>query len=144
MRQPVSNWWYQLTDRCGKIMGVTQQQIAVVKSNIATQNRSILSGGRSAPEKSSSIAGPGQTGQYSKPGIRNCIDKNMLMQVKSRPQGKALYKNRWICLFFLNLVGLCNRCANWQTIKLGQQVKVMIDQVQKNTKECTEAVRLFG
>lgn len=114
-----------------KQMGVTQQQIAVAKSNIATQNRSILSEADPLRKRVAQLQD-----QAKRASIVNPVYGTVLTKYANAGEitaaGKALYKIA--DLSFLNLRAYVTG-VQLTTIKLGQQVKVMIDQGAKKYKE---------
>jgi HlyD family secretion protein len=117
-------------------MQVTQQQIAVQKNNTNTQNRSILS-----------EAGPLQTQQaqvqerISKSRIVNPISGTVITKYAEQGEittpGKALYKIA--DLSYLNLRAYVTG-AQLSQVKLGQQVKVMVDDGAKNYRTYTGTI----
>ncbi|HYM95645.1 MAG TPA: HlyD family efflux transporter periplasmic adaptor subunit [Chitinophagaceae bacterium] len=106
-----------------KQMSVTQQQINVQKNNVSTQNRSILSQGKPLQKKAAQIQD-----QLLKTNIRNPITGTVLTKYAETGEitsvGKALYKIA--DLSFLNLRAYITG-EQFSQIKLGQQVKVFID-----------------
>ena len=117
-------------------MQVTQQQIAVQKNNINAQNRSILS-----------EAGPLQTQEaqiqerISKSRIINPISGTVITKYAEQGEittpGKALYKIA--DLTYLNLRAYVTG-AQLSQIKLGQQVKVLVDDGAKNYRTYTGTI----
>jgi HlyD family secretion protein len=117
-------------------MQVTQQQIAVQKNNINAQNRSILS-----------EAGPLQTQEaqvqerISKSRITNPISGTVITKYAEQGEittpGKALYKIA--DLTYLNLRAYVTG-AQLSQIKLGQQVKVLVDDGAKNYRTYTGTI----
>lgn len=104
-------------------MEVTQQQIAVQRSNTATQNRSILS--ESAPLRQQAAQ---VEEQLSKARIENPISGTVITKYAEQGEvtapGKALYKIADLSTLTLRayITG-----AQLSQIKLGQQVKVLVD-----------------
>lgn len=114
-----------------KQMGVTQQQIAVSKSNIVTQNRSILSEADPLRKRIAQLQD-----QAKRANIINPVSGTVLTKYANTGEittaGKALYKIA--DLSELNLRAYVTG-VQLPLIKLGQQVKVMIDQGEKKYKE---------
>ena len=114
-----------------KSMAVTQQQINVKKNDIATQNRSILSEAEPLRKRVAQLEDQQQRANIVNPVSGTVITKYAEAgEVTS--SGKALYK-------IANLSELNLRAyvtgVQLPIIKLGQQVKVMIDQGKKKYKE---------
>jgi len=106
-----------------KEMGVTQQQINVQRSNIGTQNRSILSEGKPLAKRAEQL-----NDQIEKANIVNPINGTILTKYAEQGEvtsiGKALYK-----IADLSTITLRAYISGSQLpqIKLGQQVKVLVD-----------------
>lgn len=104
-------------------MAVTQQQINVQKNNVSTQNRGVLSQAKPLQKKAAQIED-----QLNKTNITNPIDGTVLTKYAEAGEitsiGKALYKIA--DLSYLNLRAYITG-SQLSQIKLGQQVKVMID-----------------
>jgi HlyD family secretion protein len=106
-----------------KQMDVTQQQIAVQRSNIATQNRSILSESAPLQKQAAQVEE-----QISKARVVNPVSGTVITKYAEQGEvtapGKALYK-------IANLSTLTLRAyitgAQLSQLKLGQQVKVLVD-----------------
>ncbi|TMI62985.1 MAG: HlyD family efflux transporter periplasmic adaptor subunit [Bacteroidetes bacterium] len=114
-----------------KSMSVTQQQINVQKNNIATQNRSILSETEPLNKRIAQLKDQEQRANIVNPTTGTVISKYAEAgEVTSA--GKALYKIA--DLSELNLRAYVTG-VQLPTIKLGQQVKVMIDEGAKKYKE---------
>lgn len=111
-----------------KQMAVTQQQITVQKSNTATQNRSILSEKGPLQKQTEQVEE-----QISKTKIVNPVNGTVLTKYAEQGEitspGKALYKIA--DLSALNLKAYITG-AQLSQIKLGQQVKVLVDDGAKN------------
>lgn len=109
-------------------MQVTKQQIEVQKNNISTQNRSILSEAAPLQKQAAQVEE-----QISKARIVNPIDGTVITKYAEEGEvtapGKALYKIA--DLSFLNLRAYVTG-AQLSQIKLGQQVKVLVDNGEKN------------
>ncbi len=121
---------YQI-DAVNKEMGVTKQQINVQKNNVATQNRSILSEADPLRKRVAQLED-----QAKRANIVNPIDGTVIAKYAEAGEvtsaGKALYKIA--DLSELNLRAYVTG-VQLPTIKLGQQVKVLIDQGRKDYKE---------
>ena len=116
-----------------KNMTVTQQQINVKKNDIATQNRSILSEAEPLRKRVAQLQDQAQRANIINPVTGTVITKYAEAgEVTS--SGKALYKIA--DLSELNVRAYVTG-VQLPTIKLGQQVKVMIDQGKKKYKEYT-------
>jgi HlyD family secretion protein len=111
-----------------KQMQVTQQQIAVQKNTTGTQNRSILSETGPLQKQAAQVQE-----QISKTKIVNPIDGTVITKYAEQGEitspGKALYKIA--DLSTLNLRAYVTG-AQLSQIKLGQQVKVLVDDGEKN------------
>ena len=121
---------YQV-DAVKKEMAVTQQQINVQRNNIATQNRSILSEADPMRKRIAQLKD-----QASRANIVNPVNGTVISKYAEAGEitsaGKALYKIA--DLSELNLRAYVTG-VQLPTIKLGQQVKVLIDQGEKKYKE---------
>jgi len=114
-----------------KNMTVTQQQINVKKNDIATQNRSILSEAEPLRKRVAQLQDQAQRANIVNPVTGTVITKYAEAgEVTS--SGKALYKIA--DLSELNLRAYVTG-VQLPTIKLGQQVKVMIDKGEKKYTE---------
>ena len=116
-----------------KNMTVTQQQINVRKNDIATQNRSILSEAEPLRKRVAQLQD-----QVQRANIVNPVNGTVITKYAEAGEvtssGKALYKIA--DLSELNLRAYVTG-VQLPTIKLGQQVKVLIDQGEKKYKEYT-------
>src|SRR6187402_3621474 len=116
-----------------KSMAVTQQQINVKKNDIATQNRSILSEAEPLRKRVAQLED-----QQQRANIVNPVSGTVIAKYAETGEvtstGKALYK-----IADLSELKLRAYVTGVQlpTIKLGQQVKVLIDQGEKKYKEYT-------
>jgi len=114
-----------------KQMSVTQQQINVQKNNIATQNRSILSEGKPLEKRAAQLQD-----QLNRSNIINPIDGTVITKYAEAGEvtsaGKALYK-----VADLSTVNLRAYVTGTQLsqIKLGQSVKVLVDDGPKKYRE---------
>ena len=113
-----------------KTMTVTQQQIKVKKNDIATQNRSILSEAEPLRKRVAQLED-----QQQRANILNPVSGTVIAKYAEAGEitssGKALYKIA--DLSELNLRAYVTG-VQLSAIKLGQQVKVMIDQGEKKYK----------
>ena len=116
-----------------KSMAVTQQQINVKKNDIATQNRSILSEAEPLRKRVAQLEDQQQRANIINPVSGTVITK-YAETGEITSSGKALYKIA--DLSELNLRAYVTG-IQLPSIKLGQQVKVMIDQGEKKYKEYT-------
>lgn len=121
---------YQI-DALKKQMAVTRQQINVQVSNVATQNRSILSEADPLRKRVAQLEDQAQRANIVNPVSGTVITK-YAEAGEITSAGKALYKIA--DLSELNLRAYVTG-TQLPTIKLGQQVKVMIDQGEKRYKE---------
>lgn len=114
-----------------KQMEVTRQQILVQKNAVATQNRSILSEKAPLEKKISQIQD-----QLNRSNIVNPIQGTVLTQYARAGEvtapGKALYKIADLSVLQLRAYFAAPQLSS---IKLGQSVKVLVDDGAKNYKE---------
>ncbi len=123
-------------DLVKKTMTVTQQQINVKKNDIATQNRSILSEAEPLRKRVAQLEDQQQRANILNPVTGTVIAK-YAEAGEITSSGKALYKIA--DLSELNLRAYVTG-VQLSIIKLGQQVKVMIDQGEKKYKEYTGTI----
>ena len=116
-----------------KSMTVTQQQINVRKNDVATQNRSILSEAEPLRKRVAQLEDQQQRANIVNP-VNGTVITKYAEAGEVTSSGKALYKIA--DLSELNLRAYVTG-IQLPTIKLGQQVKVMIDQGEKKYKEYT-------
>ncbi len=121
---------YQI-DAAKKQMAVTQQQINVRRNDVATQNRSILSEADPLRKRIAQLEDQANRANIINPVNGTVISKYAEAGEVTSP-GKALYKIA--DLSELNLRAYVTG-VQLPTIKLGQPVKVMIDQGEKKYKE---------
>jgi HlyD family secretion protein len=119
-----------------KQLDVTRQQINVQRSNVSTQNRSILSEADPLKKRIAQLQDQAQRGQIINPVSGTVITK-YAEQGEVTAAGKALYKIADLSSLYLRayITGI-----QLPQIKLGQTVKVMIDDGEKKYKEYTGAV----
>jgi len=117
-------------------MQVTQQQITVQRNNISTQNRSILSEAKPLEKQAAQVQE-----QISKTKIINPVNGTVITKYAEQGEitapGKALYKIA--DLTYLNLRAYVTG-AQLSQIKLGQQVKVLIDDGAKKYRTYTGTI----
>ena len=114
-----------------KQLAVTQQQINVQKGNISTQNRSILSEADPLKKRVAQLRDQAQRANIINP-VGGTVITKFAEQGEFISTGKALYKIA--DLSYLNLRAYLTGTQLPQ-IKLGQIVKVMIDEGAKKYKE---------
>jgi HlyD family secretion protein len=118
-------------DMLKKQMSVTRQQINVQRSNVSTQNRSILSEGKPLQKRVEQLQD-----QLQRANITNPINGTVLTKYAQAGEitsaGKALYK-------IADLSELTLRAyisgGQLSQVKLGQQVKVLVDNGDDKYKE---------
>jgi HlyD family secretion protein len=119
-----------------KQMLVTEQQINVQRSNVGTQNSSVLSEKKPLQKQEAQLAE-----QLSKANIVNPINGTVLAKYAEAGEvtapGKALYKIA--DLSYLNLRAYITG-AQLSTVKLNQQVHVFIDSGENNYREYTGTI----
>lgn len=112
-------------------IAVTQQQINLYHSNIATQNRSILSEKAPLQKSIAQIEDQISKGQIINP-VKGTVLTKYAMQGEMATIGKPLYKIADIDTITLRAYITGSQLPQ---IKLGQQVKVLIDSGSKAYKE---------
>lgn len=114
-----------------KQMTVTQQQIAVQRSNVSTQNRSILSENKPLQKRVAQL-----NDQLKRADVVNPINGTVLTKYAEAGEltaaGKALYKIADLTVMKLRAYVTGDQLSE---IKLGQQVKVLIDDGKDKYKE---------
>jgi len=114
-----------------KSLAVTQQQINVQRNNIATQNRSILSEGKPLQKRVEQL-----DDQLSKANIINPVAGTVITKYAEAGEitaaGKALYKIADLSTMTLRAYPTGSQLSQ---IKLGQVVKVLVDDGDKKNKE---------
>jgi HlyD family secretion protein len=118
-------------DVAKKQLDVTQQQMAVQRNNVATQNRGILSEADPLKKRSEQLQDQLQKSNISNP-IAGTVITKYAEQGEITAAGKALYKIA--DLSSLNLRAYITG-EQLPKIKLGQIVKVLIDDGEKKYKE---------
>ncbi|HEY4062923.1 MAG TPA: HlyD family efflux transporter periplasmic adaptor subunit [Puia sp.] len=118
-------------DQLQKQIAVSRQQIALDNSNIATQNRTIFSEQDPLEKSVAQIQDQIDKGQIVNPLTGTVLTKYAL-EGEMTTTGKALYK-----IANLDTLTLRAYVTNTQlsTVRLGQTVKVYIDEGAKNYKE---------
>lgn len=118
-------------DVAKKSLAVTQQQINVQRNNIATQNRSILSEGKPLQKRVAQL-----DDQLKRASIINPVAGTVITKYAEAGEvtsaGKALYKVADLSTMTLRAYPTGSQLS---TIKLGQTVKVMVDDGEKKYKE---------
>jgi len=126
---------YQV-DALQKQMNVTQQQINVQKSNVSTQNRSILSEGKPLAKNIAMLEE-----QLSKSRIINPVAGTVLTKYAEAGEitaaGKALYKIADLSVITLRAYITGTQLSQ---VKLGLQVKVLVDDGKNKYKELTGSI----
>lgn len=119
-----------------KQMVVTQQQINVQRSNVSTQNKSILSESRPLQKRVAQF-----DDQLKRADIVNPISGTVLTKYAEAGEitaaGKALYKIADLSVLKLRAYVTNDQLAQ---IKLGQQVKVLVDDGKGKYKEMTGTI----
>ncbi|MBK8088624.1 MAG: HlyD family efflux transporter periplasmic adaptor subunit [Chitinophagaceae bacterium] len=114
-----------------KQMTVTQHQIAVQRSNVSTQNRSILSENKPLQKRVAQL-----NDQLKRADVVNPINGTVLTKYAEAGEltaaGKALYKIADLTVMKLRAYVTGDQLSQ---IKLGQQVKVLIDDGKDKYKE---------
>ena len=114
-----------------KQMNVTQQQIAVQRSNVSTQNRSILSENKPLQKRVAQL-----NDQIKRSNIVNPINGTVLTKYAEAGEltstGKALYKIADLSVMKLRAYLTGDQLSQ---AKLGQQVKVMVDDGKNKYRE---------
>lgn len=112
-------------------MSVTQQQINVQRNNVATQNRSILSEGKPLAKRVAQLED-----QLKKANIINPVNGTVITKYAEEGEvtsaGKALYKTADLSTMTLRAYITGSQLSQ---VKLGQTVKVLVDDGNKKYKE---------
>jgi HlyD family secretion protein len=120
-----------MIDVAKKEMQVTQQQINVQRNNSGTQNRSILSQGKSMQKKVEQLED-----QLNKAGIKNPITGTVLTKYAEAGEmtniGKAIYKIADLSTIILRAYISGTQLSQ---VKLGQTVKVLVDDGKDKYRE---------
>ncbi len=123
-------------DVAKRSMNVTRQQIQVQQSNVATQNRSILSEGKPLQKRVAQLED-----QLKKTTIVNPIAGTVLTKYAEQGEitsaGKALYKIADLSTITLRAYITGTQLSQ---VKLGQAVKVLVDDGAKKYKEFTGTI----
>jgi HlyD family secretion protein len=123
-------------DQLQKEMNVTQQQINVQRSNISTQNRSILSESKPLSKRAAQLED-----QLQKANIVNPVMGTVLTKYAEEGEitsaGKALYKIADLSTLTLRAYVSGSQLPQ---IKLGQQVKVLVDDGKDKYRELTGTI----
>jgi HlyD family secretion protein len=123
-------------DVARKSLTVTQQQINVQRSNISTQNRSILSEGKPLQNKVAQLED-----QLNRANIVNPVNGTVITKYAEEGEitsaGKALYKIADLSIMTLRAYISGSQLSR---VKLGQNVKVLVDDGEKKYKELTGSI----
>jgi len=118
-------------DVAKRSMNVTRQQIQVQQSNVATQNRSILSEGKPLQKRVAQLED-----QLKKTSIVNPVSGTVLTKYAEQGEitsmGKALYKIADLSTITLRAYITGTQLSQ---VKLGQSVKVLVDDGANKYKE---------
>jgi len=118
-------------DVAKRTMNVTRQQIQVLQNNVATQNRSILSEGKPLQKRVAQLED-----QLKKTTIVNPVAGTVLIKYAEQGEitstGKALYKIADLSTITLRAYITGTQLSQ---VKLGQSVKVLVDDGAKKYKE---------
>jgi HlyD family secretion protein len=118
-------------DMLRKEMAVTQQQVNVQRSNINTQNRSILSESKPLSKRAAQL-----DDQLQKASIINPVNGTILTKYAEQGEitsaGKALYKIADLSTITLRAYISGSQLSQ---VKLGQNVKVLVDDGKDKYKE---------
>ena len=118
-------------DVAKRSMNVTRQQIQVLQNNVATQNRSILSEGKPLQKRVAQLED-----QLKKTTIMNPVAGTVLTKYAEQGEitstGKALYKIADLSTITLRAYITGTQLSQ---VKLGQSVKVLVDDGAKKYKE---------
>ncbi|HPN58901.1 MAG TPA: HlyD family efflux transporter periplasmic adaptor subunit [Chitinophagaceae bacterium] len=118
-------------DVAKRSMNVTRQQIQVQQNNVATQNRSILSEGKPLQKRVAQLED-----QLKKTTIMNPVAGTVLTKYAEQGEitstGKALYKIADLSTITLRAYITGTQLSQ---VKLGQSVKVLVDDGAKKYKE---------
>lgn len=123
-------------DVARKQLSVTQQEINVRRSSVATQNRTILSEGKPLQKRVAQL-----NEQLEKANIVNPVGGTVITKYAEAGEvtspGKALYKIADLSTMTLRayITG-----AQLSLVKLGQQVKVLVDEGADKYKELTGTI----
>jgi HlyD family secretion protein len=119
-----------------KEMAVTQQQVNVQRSNVSTQNRSILSEGKPLEKRVAQLEDQLQRANIVNPVAGTVITK-YAEEGEITSSGKALYKIADLSSMILRAYITGTQLSQ---VKLGQPVKVLVDDGPKKYKELTGTI----
>lgn len=123
-------------DVARKSLTVTQQQINVQRSNISTQNRSILSEGKPLQKRVAQLED-----QLKRANIVNPVNGTVITKYAEEGEitsaGKALYKIADLSIMTLRAYISGSQLSR---VKLGQNVKVLVDDGEKKYKELSGSI----
>ncbi len=123
-------------DIAQKSLAVTQQQINVQRNNISTQNRSILSEGKPLQKRVAQLED-----QLKRANIINPVNGTVITKYAEEGEitsaGKALYKIADLSVMTLRAYISGSQLSR---VKLGQNVKVLVDDGEKKYKELSGSI----
>jgi HlyD family secretion protein len=119
-----------------KEMAVTQQQVNVQRSNVSTQNRSILSEGKPLEKRVAQLEDQLQRANIVNPVAGTVITK-YAEEGEITSSGKALYKIADLSSMILRAYITGTQLSQ---VKLGQPVKVLVDDGPKKYKELSGTI----
>ena len=123
-------------DVAKKSLAVTQQQINVQRNNISTQNRSILSEGKPLQKRVAQLED-----QLKRANIINPVNGTVITKYAEEGEitsaGKALYKIADLSIMTLRAYISGSQLSQ---VKLGQNVKVLVDDGKKKYKELSGSI----
>ena len=123
-----------------KQVAVTQQQIAVQVNNVQTQNRAILSEVNPLQKQIAQLKDKEQRANISNP-IKGTVLTKYAMEGEITSAGKALYKVADLSTLILRTYISGTQLSE---IKLGQNVKVFIDEGEKKYKEYVGTITMVS
>jgi HlyD family secretion protein len=125
-----------LIDQLKKQIAVSEQQIALDRSNVSTQNRSVLSEKKPLEKSVAQIEELISKGQIVNPVTGTVLTK-YAMEGELAAMGKPLYKIANLDTLTLRAYITGTQLAE---IKLGQTVKVLVDSGAKGSREYTGTI----
>jgi HlyD family secretion protein len=123
-----------------KQISVTQQQIAVQINNVQTQNRAILSETNPLQKQIAQLRDKGQRASITNP-LDGTVLTKYAMEGEITSAGKALYKVADLSTLILRTYISGTQLSE---IKLGQTVKVFIDEGEKKYKEYSGTITMIS
>jgi HlyD family secretion protein len=125
-----------LIDQLQKQIAATRQQLALDESNIATQNRTVFSEKGPLEKSAAQYQEQINKGQVVNP-VSGTVLTKYAMEGEMASVGKALYKIANLDTIILRAYITGDQLSQ---IKLGQQVKVLVDKDAKSYKEYTGTI----